>query len=435
MTALSSPSSQRLALAVAAAMLVAAIALLALQAPPLAVAAILAAALLPVGAALVGTGRLADRLRTALGTLQALTKGDFERRICDVTETGLLGEMLWSVNDFADQADSFVREAQASLAAVTNQIYYRRVIETGMHGAFRRGAGIINGATESTSSKVDAFSGATNRFESSAAKVVKELDTASTELGRTVVALNDVASKTKERSVAVATSSEEASVSLQTVAAATEELTASIGEINRQVHRSVEVARNMVERSDTAEREVDGLVATAGHIGEVIKLIKEIAAQTNLLALNATIEAARAGEAGKGFTVVASEVKNLANQTAGASDDIITQVAAIQNAVQSVAATIHGTRDIIGQMNEATAAIAAAMEQQSSATAEIARNVEQASAGANDVAGNITAVRQETGETGLAAAELVKSVDALKRQAAELSHEMDRFLGELRQVV
>ena len=435
MTGLSSPSSQRLALAVAVGLVLTAITLLALQAPPWVIAATLAAALLPLGAAVIGVGRLAGRMRTALATMKGLAKGDFERRICDVTETGLVGETLWAVNDFADQADSFVREAQASLSAVTNQIYYRRVIETGMHGAFRRGAAIINAATESTSRRVAAFAGATDRFEASAASVVTGMDSASTELGRTATALDGVAAKTSERSIAVAAACDEATVSLQTVASASEELTASIGEINRQVHRSVEVARDVVTRSDSAEREVDGLVATADRIGEVINLIKEIAARTNLLALNATIEAARAGEAGKGFAVVASEVKSLANQTAGASDDVIAQVTAIQTAVRSVAATIHGTRDIIGQMNEATAAIAAAMEQQSAATAEIARNVEQASAGAGEVAANIAAVRQETGETGNAAGELVRSVAALKRQSGALSQELSHFLGELRQVV
>jgi methyl-accepting chemotaxis protein len=435
MTALSSPSSQRLALLLAAGLLAAAVLLLLFGAPTYGAAGLVAAALLPIAVVLLGIGRLMKRLATARDTLVALQKGNFERRICDVTETGLLGDLLWAVDDFADQSDAFVREAQASLSAVTNQIYYRRVIETGMHGAFRRGAAIINAATESTSRKVEAFASATDRFESSAAGVVRGIDQASTELAQTVGVLNQVAHKTSERSVAVASSCDESSVSLQTVAAATEELTGSIGEINRQVHRSLEVARNVVTRSDAAEREVDGLVATAGHIGEVIGLIKEIAAQTNLLALNATIEAARAGEAGKGFTVVAQEVKNLASQTARASDDIITQVDAIQQAVRSVATTIHGTRDVIGEMNEATAAIASAMEEQSAATGEIARNVEQASAGASEISGNIAAVRRESGETGESAERLVASVEALKRQSSELRQEMGRFLGELRQVV
>jgi methyl-accepting chemotaxis protein len=402
---------------------------------PIAAGLCLAAAAAAVAAALFGSRRLAIKLGTALDALRDLQRGDFERRLPDVTEQGLVGELLWAVNDFADRADSFVREAQASLQAVTNGLYFRRVIETGMLGAFRSGAGIINAATASMERKVHEFEGVTGRFETMTAGVVKDLDIASEQLRETAMALNQVTASTNERSVAVAAASEQASASLHSVVSATGELSASITEINRQIHRSADVARNVADHTDKASQEVDGLVAAADKIGQVIVLIKDIAAQTNLLALNATIEAARAGESGKGFAVVASEVKNLARQTANATDDIIAQVDAIQASVSAVAGMMRDTRTVIHEMNEATTMIASAMEQQSAATAEIAKNVDHASVGAGEVAGNIADVRRATDDTERSARSLVGSVESLKRQSGVLARELGGFLGELREVI
>ncbi|HWA49577.1 MAG TPA: methyl-accepting chemotaxis protein [Dongiaceae bacterium] len=435
MTALSSPSSQITAQGAAIGAIAAATIALALGASPFVTGVLLLGAVALLAAAMWGTRCLSARLRAAYDTLLQLQRGNFESRLNDVTERGLLGELLWSVNDFADRSDSFVREAQASLTAVTNGLYYRRVLETGLHGAFRAGAAVINTATIAMERKIQEFGGATARFESTAAEVVRSLDSASEDLRQTALSLNQVATATNERSVAVAAASEQTSGSLRTVVSSTDELSASIGEINRQVHRSAEVAQNVANQTEKASQEVDGLVAAASKIGEVIALIKEIAAQTNLLALNATIEAARAGESGKGFAVVASEVKSLARQTANASDDIIAQVNAIQASVTSVASMMHETRDVIVQMNQATTTIASAMEQQSAATMEIAKNVDQAATGATDVTGNIGEVRRATDETESSARNLVGSVESLKRQSGTLARELSGFLAELRQVV
>jgi methyl-accepting chemotaxis protein len=434
MIALSSPSRQLLCQA-AALLAVAASGLALVLGAPIAGLACLALAALAIAAAMAGARRLTRRLGAAQAAMVQLQRGNFECRLNDVTETGLVGELLWSVNDFADRADSFVREAQASLQAVTNGLYYRRVIETGMLGAFRNGANIINTATASMDRKVQDFEGATQRFEAMAADVVKDLDAASDQLRDTAVALNSVTASTSERSVAVAAASAQTSASLRSVVSSTGELSESIGKINTQVHRSAEVARNVAAETAKASEEVDALVSSADKIGQVIILIKDIASQTNLLALNATIEAARAGEAGKGFAVVAGEVKNLARQTANATDDIIAQVNAIQTSVSTVAGMMRNTRGVIEDMNEATTVIADAMEQQSSATAEIARNVDQAASGATEVATNISDVRKATDDTEQSARSLVVSVESLKRQSGTLARELGGFLGELRQVI
>src|SRR5262249_39402941 len=159
------------------------------------------------------------------------------------------------------------------------------------------------------------------------------------------------------------------------------------------------------------------LVKAVERIGDVVRLINDIAGQTNLLALNATIEAARAGEAGKGFAVVASEVKNLATQTARATEEISGQIHEIQTATRDSVISIQKIPTTIHQISEIATAVAAAVEEQGAATQEIARNVQQAADGTQEVANNVGGVTEAAGETGAAAAEVLHAAGALSRQA------------------
>ena len=177
---------------------------------------------------------------------------------------------------------------------------------------------------------------------------------------------------------------------------------------------------------------VQSLADAAQKIGEVVKLIADIAGQTNLLALNATIEAARAGEAGKGFAVVASEVKNLATQTAKATEDITAQVNAIQAATKDSVQAISGIGKTIGEINQIATAIASAVEEQGAATQEIARNVQQAAQGTHQVSANIGGVTAATGQTGQAASEVLGAADGLSKQAAALQAEIETFVVAIR---
>jgi methyl-accepting chemotaxis protein len=177
---------------------------------------------------------------------------------------------------------------------------------------------------------------------------------------------------------------------------------------------------------------VKGLAEAAQKIGAVTSLINEIASQTNLLALNATIEAARAGEAGKGFAVVASEVKSLANQTARATEEIGTQIAAMQDATGETVAAIGAIGATIGQINEIATMIAAAVEQQGAATQEIARNVQQAAVGTSEVSRNIAGVNEAAAQTGAAASRVLSSAGELSNQAGQLHGQVDEFLAAVR---
>ncbi len=214
--------------------------------------------------------------------------------------------------------------------------------------------------------------------------------------------------------------------------AATEELAASVAEISRQVTNSARMAGAAVEQVNRTNVTVTALSEAAARIGEVTRLIGDIAGQTNLLALNATIEAARAGESGKGFAVVASEVKALANQTAQATGNIAQQIQAMQTATNAAVSEISAIRDSITQVNEVTSATAAAVEEQGAATRDIAQNVQRVAAGTTEIASAIEGVTAAVGETTGAASQVQSTSAGLAEQAETLRLQVGNFLDRVR---
>jgi len=271
-----------------------------------------------------------------------------------------------------------------------------------------------------------------DEFETSVRASLDTLGTSATGMRTMSQQMSAAVEEANAKAARVATAAEEASVNVQTVAAATEELSSSVGEIGRQVGESTRIAADAVGEATRTNDTVHGLSQAADKIGDVVKLIHDIASQTNLLALNATIEAARAGEAGKGFAVVASEVKSLANQTAKATEEITAQVAAMQGATGDVVQAIEGIGATIGRINDITTTIAAAVEEQGAATQEIARNVNEVSQGTGQVSSNIVGVNQAVVETGTSAGEVRASAEQLDREAVALRDNVDRFLAGIR---
>ena len=269
-------------------------------------------------------------------------------------------------------------------------------------------------------------------FEAKVGVVVASVSESATQLQAQSAAMAAIAEETSRQATAVAAASEQASTNVQTVAAGAEELSSSIQEISRQVSESTRVTAQAVGDVESTGKTVEALAQSAQKIGDVVKLIADIASQTNLLALNATIEAARAGDAGKGFAVVASEVKNLASQTAKATDEIGSQISEIQGATQASVQAMRGIGQTIGKMNEISAAIAAAVEEQGAATQEIARNIQQASAGTNEVSSNIGGVTKAAGETGKAAGSVQTASRSLGEQAGGLRVSVGDFLRQVR---
>ncbi|MCK2053526.1 methyl-accepting chemotaxis protein [Methylobacterium sp. 37f] len=269
-------------------------------------------------------------------------------------------------------------------------------------------------------------------FEGAVGGIIGMVSASSTELQTTAQTMTATASATASQSTTVAAAAEEASVNVSTVAAAAEELGNSVQEIGRQVANSSQMAQSAVTEADTTSVLVQELSTAVSRIGDVVSLISTIAGQTNLLALNATIEAARAGEAGRGFAVVAAEVKELANQTARATEEIGSQIGHIQGATGQAVSAIGSITTRIRDINTVATAIAAAVEQQSAATQEIVRNVAQASVGTTEVTSTITSVAQAADETGAAASQVLGAAGELSRQSEHLNAEVQRFLGTVR---
>jgi len=269
-------------------------------------------------------------------------------------------------------------------------------------------------------------------FDGEMQQVLHELQTAAARIEATARDLSGSAGETDGRVNSIVQASAGAAKDVAMAASAAEQLAGSISEISRQVTESTRITAQASAAMETSDSLSRALQKAATHIGSVLDLINEIAAQTNLLALNATIEAARAGNAGKGFTVVASEVKGLASQTAGATGEIETQVASIQQAADQSVSAIQMLSSIVSQLREVAQGIAAAVEEQQLATGEIARSVQQAADHTNHVASNMSEVAEAVALTSRVATTMRQTADDLQQRTSGLGSSMRRFFDRVR---
>jgi methyl-accepting chemotaxis protein len=277
-----------------------------------------------------------------------------------------------------------------------------------------------------------AIEGYVGEFESQVRESLQHLVEASGAMRSTSSGLTAVSCKTNERVEVARKASSEASLSVESVASASEELSASINDISQQAANAAGIASRAVSEARQTDGTVQGLAKSAGRIGEVVGLINTIAAQTNLLALNATIEAARAGEAGRGFAVVASEVKSLASQTAKATDEISEQISDIQKVAGEAVDAIKRIGSIIGEVNEVATTIAAAVQEQGAATREITRSTQFAARGTRNVSENMTGVKADADASASAADSVNQASATLETQSQHLGQQVTQFLSKIR---
>ena len=371
---------------------------------------------------------VADDLSSAVQILGKSSAGDLNVRVLGIRRDDEIGTLLRNINRLLDLAEAFGKEAFAAVDAANHRKYFRRIITTGMRGDFVLFARTINsslGLMESRDAEFISF--ANNQVK----PVVNAVAAASTELEASSGAMSAQATDTTRQAMTVAAAAEQASVNVQAVASAVEEFSASIQEISAQVNRAAQVASNAAVVAARTDTTVRGLAEAAQKIGAIVSLINDIAAQTNLLALNATIEAARAGDAGKGFAVVANEVKNLANQTARATEDITAQVSQIQGVAGEAITAIEEISRTVGEIEEASSAVAGAVEEQNAVTLEIARNVAEAASGASSVSSAIITVQAPANEATESADQVAQAAAELSQQSETLSREVDGFIARI----
>lgn len=332
-----------------------------------------------------------------------LASGDTDAEIPGSSRGDELGEMAKAVQVFKDNAIERIRLEGLSKEEAIKQI--------------RRG---------------EIISEATSSFEQVAGDMLRAVSAASAELNATAQAMTAAADRTNMMASSVAAAAEESTVNANTASNSASELSAATSQIQGSSTESAQIANEAVAISDEAQRAVSELVDAAHSVSEVVALIRGIAEQTNLLALNATIEAARAGAAGAGFAIVAQEVKNLANQTAGATDEIGTHIGNIQNVVNSASNAMHRITSVIGRISGIAGEIGTAVDNQAAVTSEIARSIQEVASASQSVTQDVIKVTETASETGVAASQVLSASSELSMQASKLEEETNNFLAKVR---
>ena len=272
---------------------------------------------------------------------------------------------------------------------------------------------------------------AISAFRTRAEHLLQTVSASAGEMRSTAAGLFNASGHMSQRAESAVQTSNEASTNVESAAFAADELSNSISEIARRLSQSSEIVRFTVGEARATNQDIDVLARAAQKIGDVIKLIRNIAGHTNLLALNATIEAARAGEAGRGFAVVASEVKSLAVQTAKATEDISSQILEVQNSTGKAVEAIGRIAQRMGEIDDYTSAVAKSVQEQNIATGEISQNVTGAADGAKLVVTVLSEVTGAAAETQKSAQKVLAASELVEEAAAEMRSEVESFLTKV----
>ncbi len=359
---------------------------------------------------------LTDQIRNIAEVSSAVAQGDLSKKITAEAFGEFLGLKI-TINTMVDRLNEFSTEVTRVAQEVgTEGILGGQATVEGLSGTWNDLKDNVNLMAANLTDQVKKIAQLAIAVANSSEDMMAESQT-----------MSAASEETSAQAATVSSFAEQVSLNAQSVAIGVEQMTASIKEIAKNATDAAIVATSAVNTAESTNETIDKLGTSSAEIGKVIKTITSIAQQTNLLALNATIEAARAGEAGKGFAVVANEVKELAKQTANATEDISQKIEAIQTDTKSSVEAIGQITTVINQINNIQNTIASAVEEQTATTNEISRNVNQAARGSSEIARNITSVAEAAKSTTASAAKTQTSATQLSETASQLQALVSRF--------
>jgi methyl-accepting chemotaxis protein len=366
-------------------------------------------------------------------------QGDYRKVVEGVNST--LDAVIGPLNVAAKYVDDIsvgLTEAREVLQSMADNDYTRRVSNSNKrvkitdvyNGDFNTIKNNLNACIEGLAGVAAATNKTADTLQSSMKSIAQNaqaLSSSSQQLAATSQQMSGNAEETSAQANTVATATQQVTTNLNSVATGAEEMTSTVQSISSNAGEAAKVAAEAVKTANGANATVAKLGESSAEIGQVIKVITSIAQQTNLLALNATIEAARAGEAGKGFAVVANEVKELAKQTAKATEDISQKITAIQDDTKRAVEAIGSITGIINQINDISGTIATAVEEQSATTNEMSRNVQEAAKGSGEISQNIQGVATAAESTTRGAQDTLKAAQQLTEMATQLRTLVEQF--------
>ncbi len=379
--------------------------------------------------------KIENVLRCMAEVCSRAATGDLEARIIGINDDGILGEVQHAINHILDMTDAFVRESRAALQHASEEKFYRRVMLKGFHGSYVHAATAINAATNSMKTEFDTRAKRNteaNKFEKTVQDVVESLVASASEMESSASDLAENAESTGSRMVLLQNHSSELESDVQKVAGSTESFADANESIQDKVAQSARAADVAGENIEEAANIIGELESSSKEINDVVKLVEMIARQTNLLALNASIEAARAGDAGRGFSVVANEVKNLADRTGEATTEISGMIATVVSGTSRAVKAVTSVSNTIDEMCECSEKVSADVTEQGNVTANIVSVLQESAKKTTDVRNGVELETKVAEKSRAAAAMILESASDLTEVANQLQVALKSFMEKLR---